>query len=91
MDEDGQHSQTGTKATSAEYVTTVRVNAVNVPVFVICATDPFRPHESLGLSEASTELLKLFKGLNATEVTWKSLLGERLIGVQAVPAFPFFV
>ena len=68
-----------------EYKTTVRVSAVNVPVYVICAMDPFRPPESLELPDSCSELLLNFKRPKAAEVAWKALLGERLLGVHTIP------
>lgn len=68
-----------------EYKTTVRVSAVNVPVYVICAMDSFRPPESLELPDSCSEWLLNFKRPKAAEVTWKALLGERLLGVQTIP------
>jgi pimeloyl-ACP methyl ester carboxylesterase len=68
-----------------EYKKTLRVSAVNVPVYVISAIDPFRPPESLQLPDSYSQSLLNSKRPHVTEVTWKALLGERLVGVQTIP------
>jgi pimeloyl-ACP methyl ester carboxylesterase len=68
-----------------EYKTTLRVSAVNVPVYVICAMDPFLPPKSLQLPDSCSQYLLNFKQPRVAEVTWKALLGERLLGVQSIP------
>jgi pimeloyl-ACP methyl ester carboxylesterase len=90
---DGMHGlvrrqlQLNTRATfsNLEYVTIIRDHHVNVPVFAICAADPFEPPESLQLPESSSKWLLEFKLPHLAEVTWKALLGERLLGAPTVP------
>nr|WJZ49098.1 non-reducing polyketide synthase [Calonarius rufo-olivaceus] len=71
--------------TYPEYQTIVRVTAVNVPVFALCAIDPFRPDESLGLPKETYEWLLTFKQSDVAEGTWRKLVGDRLVGIESVP------
>ena len=66
-----------------EYATIIRDHHVNVPLFAICAVDPFDPPESQHLPESTSK--RLLHPPQLAEVAWKALLGERLLGARTVP------
>nr|WJZ49100.1 non-reducing polyketide synthase [Calonarius rufo-olivaceus] len=68
-----------------QYQTIVRVTTVDVPVYALCAIDPFIPDKSLGLPKETYEWLLTFKQSDVAEGTWRKLVGERLIGIDSVP------
>jgi len=67
-----------------EYQTTLR--NVKVPVFVLCAMEPFQPPESLQkslqLPESATAWLTGSKRSEIAKAAWKALLGEYFVGVD---------
>jgi pimeloyl-ACP methyl ester carboxylesterase len=89
---DGMHGlvrkqlQLNTRATFAnlEYITIIRDHHVNVPVFAICASEPFEP-PTVQLPSSSSKWLLEFKPPEVAESLWRGLLGERLLGTYMVP------